>query len=371
MSRKYYPYINGLKGIACIGVMVGHYFGLFLFMESASFQHSAIVKFLLSPFGVFCDANFWLYLFFICSGYLLASASVYTLADLASNSIKRLLRLGLPVFFSSVGVFLLLTVFGPQNQATVEFFSNSWFQSSYSPLPTIVSVIRSPFDVLILGDKSINSPFWVLKDMLIVSILIYGIIYLSNKFKAYRYAKYIIYYIGLILTLFQSNVVISCYMGMAIQLHSELIQKIVSRMRWLCVLALLLIYFVYGFIRHGALAMLFFLVFIAVIPYFPRAAQWLGNPFLLQINSISFGIYSMHWPVYCTAAALILIQTTPFFGISHALTFTFVCYVILSVLAGWVFSATAEPVSRKLVRILSDRIGLLLHSSENTRCVQL
>ena len=62
------------------------------------------------------------------------------------------------------------------------FFDNGWCQKAYAGDYSLLTVFRSPIDVLILGKSSLNSPYWVLREMFVASLIIYAADYILNKF---------------------------------------------------------------------------------------------------------------------------------------------------------------------------------------------
>ena len=126
---KQYNNITVLKGIACVELMIGHFMGIIKYTDEKIFNN---------PFCVFLEKDFilfneflWLPLFFIASGFLLAHSNVKTLRDLMEKSIFRFIRLGLPVLFSSLIVWLIYITIGFKNGETAMLFANDWYQSAY------------------------------------------------------------------------------------------------------------------------------------------------------------------------------------------------------------------------------------------------
>lgn len=86
-------YLDGLKGMACVLIMIGHYAGLYRYAQDPSALSGSFVEILCQfPFSFLSDGSFWMYLFLVVSGYQLASSRVSTLTDLLCKCILCFLQ---------------------------------------------------------------------------------------------------------------------------------------------------------------------------------------------------------------------------------------------------------------------------------------
>ena len=99
-NSTYKGYITGLKGFACVMVMVGHFLGMFVYAEKIPIDIHYFLSIRNSRIGFLLDESYWLYLFFIVSGYLLAFSKIEKLYQLFAKWIQRFFRLGLPILFA-------------------------------------------------------------------------------------------------------------------------------------------------------------------------------------------------------------------------------------------------------------------------------
>ena len=68
-------YINGLKGLACLMVMIGHFIGIYKYAENFPADSKFLQlfdTFIESKLGFIIDESFWVILFFFVSGYLIS-----------------------------------------------------------------------------------------------------------------------------------------------------------------------------------------------------------------------------------------------------------------------------------------------------------
>lgn len=106
-TSNYKKYITGLKGFACVMVMVGHFLGVFAYAESMPIDTHYFLAFRNSKLGFLLNESYWLFLFFIVSGYLLAYSRIDKLHQLFAKMVQRFLRLGLPVLFAYVIIYII------------------------------------------------------------------------------------------------------------------------------------------------------------------------------------------------------------------------------------------------------------------------
>ena len=72
MNSQREEYIDGMKGLACLFVLLGHFTGIYKYAENATAIDSWFTRMLTKgPLSFFTAESFWLYLFFVLSGYLL------------------------------------------------------------------------------------------------------------------------------------------------------------------------------------------------------------------------------------------------------------------------------------------------------------
>ena len=71
-KRNELMYINGMKGIACLFIMISHFLGIYKYAQEFSPKFPILDIILNSPISFLVNETYWLYLFFVVSGYLVA-----------------------------------------------------------------------------------------------------------------------------------------------------------------------------------------------------------------------------------------------------------------------------------------------------------
>ena len=359
-NKQQLNYITGLKGLSCFLIMAGHFSGVFKYLDSCNFNWNLFRFFVESPFGLILNESFWLILFYVTSGFLLSLGKINDLRSLILKIIKRFLRLGIPVFFACAIIYVLILCIGVHCGETVSLFENAWFQSSFRAPLTLSGVFLSPFDVLLFGKCTFNSPYWVLRDMFYNSVLIYFCLYLQAKTEKIRFAKYIIVYAFLLYGLMTSPITCSFAMGMAIAQHDDLIKRIFTPLRLLalpCLAIVVAMFFIHPVFYHE---ILIFGAVLVTVPYIGFAEQLLSCRPARFLGQISFGIYSFHWPVFCSLGAWLLLFLTSKTGIWTAFAIASFVSVAFTFLLSYVYNITAEKFSTKLVDRITGSISHFL-----------
>lgn len=358
-SKKYYHYLTGLKGIACILIMIGHYLGLYKYSEQFVPSVSFLDTILHSRISFILDEGYWLYLFFFISGYLVSKAQVKTIAEVFMKSINRFFRLAFPVFFSYLVIFLIYSLFGFHNAQTANLFQCDWFQIFYYyEQYSIIDVLRSPISVLFFGEVVLNGPYWVLKEMFIASIIIYLVKYfypiLSGKNEAICFSVLII--VTLIMAL-ESPVIAACLIGMLVSLCEDIdgLQSKSYFSFWAIIVAMSQFAFFGTYLFN-----VFFVFLIIYIPKVDIFNRILSSKPVLFFGKISWGIYSFHWPLICSLGALLIIHLQPQIGLLNAYVLACVLSALITFFVSVGFYFTFEKLSSRLSKTIAAVLKQIL-----------
>lgn len=359
-EKKYYGYIAGLKGIACFLVMVGHFFAAIKYAEFSEMAYPKFMKFVNSPLGLIQNEGFWLYLFFVASGFLLAQANISDIRDLVIRCVKRLLRLAFPILFAGVFIYIIALIFGMQNGLTVTLFKSSWFQNFYANGVSIKDVLVSPYDVLILENSDINAPYWVLHDMLMASLIIYVNLYLQAKVSKYPVMKYIVNVLCLVVCFKVSEIVFACGFGMIVGEYQQYLEGVLTKIRKILPIFVILLLVLY-YVHSDYLTMtLFFGGVILTIPYCTVIDKFLANGVCKWLGTNSFGIYSLHWPVFCSIGAWLMLKLIPVSSLWVGYGVAIVVSLVISLGISWVYTLTAEKWAGWLTNWLTSGLARVL-----------
>lgn len=339
-------------------VMLGHFLGILRYAENFP-VNSIIIRFLRSDYAFFSDESFWLYLFFIISGYLLVLSPAQNLKSVFTKSVKRFFRLGLPILFAYIIIFVIYKTIGFHNSETITLFQTDWYQSAYGGSYTLTQVILSPIDVLIFGAGDLNTPYWVLREMFFASLYIFLYSFIRTKIPQKPIIRFVVDIAALCLTL-SSKIAFSCFFGVIIAYYEPYLKKIFHKNKIIS-LAILFILSVCYMIKEELYFML--PLFGTLLLSVQEITSIFDKSRLLKyLGKISFGIYSFHWPVICSVGALLLLNLSKVLSVFGAYLLTFGICIILSVVLAIIYNLTAEKWSA----VLTNKITGLLNKNSKT-----
>ena len=352
-ERVYNNYISSLKGIACVCVMLGHFLGIIKYASSLPQPIMQLFNFLNKlHIGFLIDESFWLYLFFIISGYLCARTKIKSLLQLIYKIIFRFLRLAMPILCVNVFIFLIYKTIGFHNQETITIINNYWFQSAYLSELSFISLLKSPIDTLIFSNCYFNSPFWVLRNMLFASIFIYVCSYLKSKIR-----KDWIYAIGIFVVLIAFYVldliIFACFVGGVLTYYNEQIKNNLTKNAQIAILIITVV--LYVLLQNVLNMILLFSSIVLFIPNLKLANNMLEHKSLDYLGKISFGIYSFHWPIYCSISSLVLIYTHSSLG-----AFSFLLMMLVGFVCTFTLAILYYHFIEKYIFILLKKLEKLL-----------
>ena len=328
-------------------IMAGHFLGAIKY--SPDFSHSFITALAESRFGFLINESFWLTLFFVTSGYLLSLSEIDSFRSLILKSVKRFLRLGIPVLFSCAVIYVFILCVGLHNSETDALFENTRLQAAFSVPLTLWRVLLSPIHVLVYNICTFNSPYWVLRDMLLNSLLIFLCLFLQSKTRTISWIKYVFICALVLFGFWKSYITISFTFGMVIAQHEQVIRRLFTSFRWLPLSLVAFTALLYFFFPASILRILLFGVLIAAIPYIPLADRILSRGIPQFLGKISFGIYSFHWPVFCSVGAWALLFFTPELGIWWAFAISAVSSVATTLVLSFLYNLTLEKLSNQII----------------------
>jgi len=356
----YYYHLDGLKGVACLLVMVGHYLGLYKYAQSFVPPIPIIDILKNSQFSFLIDEGYWLYLFFVVSGYLVSKSKITSIVDVIIKSISRFLRLALPILFSYCVIYLIYIVAGFYTTETNTLFRCQWYQNYYTGVYTIKDVLLGPLDVLLFGKNLLNPPYWVMRMMFVSSLLIYFLKLIFTKLNTAKHEA-LLFSMLIIITLascFVSPIITACFIGMLVSFYenSEIKSKSCYAF-WFIFIAMLI------YILPGVLKSVFF--FASLIIFIPRIKVF-ENIFSSKparfIGKLSWGIYSFHWPIICSFGALSIVELTSHIGLVQSYFVSFIFVLMLTLVCSIYFYYTFERFSFYLTKKVNGYLLKFMNS---------
>lgn len=365
---KHILYIDGLKGLSCLFIMIGHYFGAYKYAEVTSEQYSTLFEFFKNKItSCIVSETLWLQLFFLISGYLIAFGKVDSIKNLAEKTIKRFLRFYLPIASACFIIYFIINFIGIHASETSVYFQNSFFQDYSDKSLKFYEIIYDPIKTIFIGKSKFNSPYWVISDMFYASILMYALLYIREK--THRNFTIIS---GLLITLIATffitdrrNIAI-CLIGMALQFMQPAINRFIKK-DWIAVLIFIFSIAMPFFGGHYVLSRIVkhiypsfpsmnetviafhFSIMLLVLNRVKFAEKILSTKLFMFLGKISFGIYSFHWPVYISIGAIIMMQMLPEYSLFKTIIVSSAVCAAITVVIAIIYHYTFENCSMKLI----------------------
>jgi peptidoglycan/LPS O-acetylase OafA/YrhL len=197
MNSMKFRYLDGLRGLAALIVVIDH-FAISFFPAATDgnvhVMHGALESFVQrTPLHVLVSGNFSVCIFFVLSGVVL-STKFFSTGDkqvVIASASKRYTRLMIPVLASVLlSLFLLLTNAYYNVQAAAQSGSQ-WLGSFWQFQPSVRNAIyHATIGVFIHGNSSYNTVLWTMKTELFGSFLVFLLLLAVGKWR-YRAITYI------------------------------------------------------------------------------------------------------------------------------------------------------------------------------------
>lgn len=319
------------------------------------------------PFKFFVAGGFWIYLFFILSGYLIAkkALSIAKIKQVISAIVLRFLRFAVPILGTAVTVFILQEVIGFYGDEIQRFIPNEWVMSQYPNQLGIKDVLWEPIAVIIQGAGKFNGPYWVIKDMFLSAIIIYIVGFVRNAVRN-KYNFMVDVFVFLMLLYTGKNIILACFVGYMMYTYedgmSSVLDLIIKKSNWLCWFAIPVPAIVYIFHETARWNILAFAGFFLAISRLPICQRLLERRIALFFGKISFGIYSLHYSVFFTIGLKLMV--TAFELNIHHLDFIYIGICFLCFCITVVFSVFFNKFIENLGDKICSIIKKLLYKKE-------
>lgn len=187
-------YLDGLRGLAALMVVVHHlviafYPATFSADNSQThFQDGKLeIWYCHSPFSVFTNGNFAVYIFFVLSGFVLSQKYFRTNDSslLISSAVKRYFRLFIPVFFTVTIAFIFLKLNLFYNVPASHISKSEWWLGIFWQFnPDINDWIYNSFiEVFYYGNSKYNTVYWTMSIELFGSMMVFALLALTHNLR--------------------------------------------------------------------------------------------------------------------------------------------------------------------------------------------
>ena len=346
MQSQREGYLDGMKGLACLFILLGHFTGIYKYAENASQIDSWFVRILTEgPVSIFTAESFWLYLFFVISGYFLIISTPRKIRDFLVKCTKRILRLAIPIWGTAIFIFVIQNTIGFYNHSVQAIVQNTWLTHLYGSHLTVLDILKEPFFVLILGTSKFNSPFWCLRDMLISSFLIYGVGWICKSKKTETIAVCVLTVLAAITG---RSIIMACLCGSCARLLRE--KADIQNKKNIMVLAGLLLPLVAFWSGNPVFTSIAFASFLIAVPQVERMKSIFECKLVKRLGAVSFGIYALHWPIINSIGLRIIVMSTNKMRADMMMIASLLCCSLITLVLATIFKITVEKLTEGLCK---------------------
>ena len=381
-------YLEGLRGIAALMVVLYHFFAIFYPVittgPSTGPSHAKLLERLFYglPLGFIQNGSFAVVIFFLLSGFVLSYNyfSKKSNKQLINQSLKRYIRLAIPVFVSVMVGYTLLYLGLFRNQEVAILTGSIHFAPLWNFEPNLaVALYTGIIGVFTSGTVEYNPVLWTMSIELVGSFLVFLFLALFGKYSH----RWIFYAFALIFTwnqFFGAFILGIIICDMYTSPVFNRIQEILKRPSSVLLLFMLVvlggsvpafsadlgmvkysqIFTPYvspesaSFVRHCIAAIAILLLVLTV----KRLQLILGSRLFTFFGKISFGVYVLHYFVYATITSYIflrLYQRMPYWGVT-LLCFIISVPIIILISAAWTHLVDRRAIflSRQFAKRFTD-----------------
>lgn len=187
-------YLDGLRGIASLVVFIHHYICAFypalVFGAGAAFHIGRVeAQVAASPLNLFYNGGFAVCIFFVLSGYVLTYKYFRTRQRdiIISSSVRRYIRLMVPIVFTLIIAYLLLITHLNYNGPASSITGSTWLASANSCIPNFLDVLKQGVWSVFFESpnqyKSLDSALWTISIEFMGSFLVFSFTMLFGDLK--------------------------------------------------------------------------------------------------------------------------------------------------------------------------------------------
>lgn len=359
-------YVDGIKGMACIGVLTYHYYTSFCQQVTGINFDSSIIDLIFGRvLNVLVDGTFLVYIFALISGWLISSSQIKTIKDLSIKIGLRYLRLTFPLLGFMLIIKLMSLTFLFSTNDAVDILGITAFNGLYDNAKITWGGVlyQSLYRILFLGDSSWDAPFWMMQGLFVGSIIVYFMTWIKENIKL---NVYIVGLICIILSFILSATACMVVIGALLrridvkELNKNRLIRLI--LIFLGIFSLIMIWGLHHllfdvvdkfiglpriFDINPYFRMIYAIVVFMMIISIEICHKIFSIKFLVAIGKISFPIFGLHWPIFCSFSSRILCKHVNNYEVWFWLALCLTLIVVL--MTSWLFHITFEKWTNCLI----------------------
>lgn len=177
-EKKKIIWMDSLKLLACIGVFWSHFVRVYILRSEVGLQEigSGIMIFVKLASG-FLNGNFWVCVFCIISGYLAYQKKIGSIKELFVSIGVRYLRFVFPFLAMALFIWGIFVFAGFPTAEYEEILKSAALADSYKTAVSMKEICQSIF----LFSPVLNAPMWMMQPLFLGNCIIYLYNYLTRK----------------------------------------------------------------------------------------------------------------------------------------------------------------------------------------------
>ncbi|MBE9033164.1 acyltransferase [filamentous cyanobacterium LEGE 11480] len=393
MKQSRLFYLDALRGIAAVIVVLVHYFAAFypysVFGSAGGQQHQTWEKlFFFPPFGLLLNGHLAVCLFFILSGFLLSyryigASGKHT--DILVAMVKRPIRLAGLALFSILlsaslwrnGLYFNHTLVGVN-------ISSDWFNQFWQGEFSLLKLLHTATISLFRNGYLYNPPLWTIR------IELYGSFMSLLFLLFFKNSKYLVALLFTLVVVFHNSLYQGFWLGMLIATglkHGVLDAWPQTQKTWvnhwaMGSLTALLVYLSsyphyakFGFLSRtiyaylpddngfgGGYPMLTALLLFLLLCLNRQVQNLLNQKYLLFIGRISYGVYIIHFLILGSLSSWFFLQLNQYYTHEFSFLITLILGFSLSILSAYFATTYIDIPCIKLANYVGQRARLQIES---------
>ncbi len=294
-------YIDGLKGLACLTVLVFHVNATFVVED-------VLVRQLPTPFHLLTNGTWAVFFFLLLSGFSVSQA-LMSRHDYQGTIVKRYFRLSLPLAVVQLLVFLMGVSGCFFTTEVSSLTQDPWIGDFYTSFK-VSALLKGIFFTVPGGAEyalSYIPPGWMMSYIFWGTFLVI-ILQLGTENLA-RKKRFMVYFLC-ILVFWHMKQLLAVAVGAMISQSYQDLQKLRQLRYGIWISWVLLIVSVLSYVikEKYVLSTSLMLVFVIMNGH---AQRCLNLKPVQALGKISLWVYLLHWPIMCSLGSLVFIQMFP------------------------------------------------------------